>query len=121
MSTWPKLGARSCRWVSSAAGSQHTIIYKSAINSTGRGRQINKEAYFGAVPRTYEPVSFGTPHKCRFWELIGGDHAAPDDTVVVGIAIEHVYRVEGASGKMKSTPKTLLSLPMARPALLTIE
>jgi hypothetical protein len=62
------------------------------------------EAYFGAVPSTYEPISFGAPRKCRFGEL-RGDHAAVDDTAVIGIAIEHVYRIEGASGKMEEYTK----------------
>jgi hypothetical protein len=63
-----------------------------------------KEAYFGAVPSTYEPISFSAPRKCRFWEL-RGDHAAAGDTAVVGIAIEHVYRIKGASGKIEEFTK----------------
>ncbi|RZK29746.1 MAG: hypothetical protein EOO63_08380 [Hymenobacter sp.] len=59
-----------------------------------------KQGYFGPVPSTYEPVSFSAPRKCRFWELLG-DHAQQNDTAVVGVAIEHVYRLQGDSGKME--------------------
>jgi hypothetical protein len=64
-----------------------------------------KEGYFGADPSTYEPISFSAPRECRFWELIGGDHAAADDTAVIGTAIEHVYRIKGASGKLEEFTK----------------
>jgi len=63
-----------------------------------------RESYFGAVPSTYEPISFGAPRKCRFEELLG-DHAAPGDTAVVGVAIEHIYRIEGHSGKIEEYTK----------------
>jgi hypothetical protein len=59
-----------------------------------------REGYFGPAPGTYEPISFGAPRKCRLWEL-RGDHAQQNDTAVVGVAIEHVYRLEGQSGKME--------------------
>lgn len=59
-----------------------------------------RQGYFGPAPSTYEPVSFGAPRKCRFWELLG-DHAQQDDTAVVGVAIEHVYRRQADSGKME--------------------
>jgi hypothetical protein len=66
--------------------------------------------YFGAVPGSYEPISFGAPRKCRFREL-RGDHAAADDTAVIGTAIEHVYRIEGASGEMEEFTKDFLISP----------
>lgn len=80
-----------------------------------------REAYFGAVPSTYEPLSFGPPRKCRFWELVGGDHAAPGDTAVVGVAIEHVYQIKGTSGKMEEFTKDFFISPEGRQALLTTE
>jgi hypothetical protein len=77
----------------------------------------SKGGYFGAVPSTYEPVSFGAPRKCRFREL-RGDHAEADDTAVIGVAIEHVYRIEGAAGKMEEFTKDFLISPDGKAELI---
>jgi hypothetical protein len=50
------------------------------------------------------------PRKCRFNKLLG-NHAAPGDTAVVGVAIEHVYRIQGYSGKMKEYTKDFIISP----------